>query len=333
MRDDEVAELMRRSDPAGELRDVRTEAEIAEDLRAITATTGASPLPMSARRRGWAFVAIAAVVGAVTALAGLVQIWSPYTGPAAAATPPLLELAPTTHTVGEVIDHALARLDAAPVEAAQRHASSEGWYLQTQVDDQHTSRSVITPQIQEVVWNDDLSGTVTLTAGEPYSPRDPAGAPPGELPSAPGTVLSHDEFSAGQMPVLFSEPPPTTTEQLRPYLATAAALSPDTADAVDYLGAVRALLSEWTLGPAGHAALLRILADTGGLAVAGDVTDRLGRPGTALRAISPDSPHFEYLIVISRGTGKIIALEIVYIGGLPDFAVPAPSVIDYTAWR
>jgi hypothetical protein len=329
--DEDLAELMRRTDPARTLVDERTESDIQAELRRITGQP--APVHEARHRTRWPWLAVPAVAAAVVAVAVLVQMWNPFGQTASAATPPLLVLSRTSLSVGGAMDHALSQLTATSTRESERRARLEGWYLQTEVDAQGTSASVITPQEQELVWDEDLSGTITLTAGQSYLPTD--GSPtatPGTSAPAPGTVLSDDVFPAGQMPVLFQTTPPSSAAEMKQYLATTIGIE-ISSDAVAYLRAIRILMSEWTLSPGQHAAILSTLVDLDGLEMAGGVTDRLGRPGIAFRATSPTSPQFENLFIISRETGSILALETIYLGGLPELVLPTPSVIDYTAWK
>lgn len=335
MSDNEVAELMQRSDPARDVHDRRTETQLAKDLLSITTTlTEPASKPVPHPRRTIATVLTLTAV--ITASVALVAIWTPHVVPEP-ATPPLLEVAPTNQTLDEVLGLAMEHLGSSADVVAQRGASSEVWHLETQVDDQLASNQIITPQIRKSVWDDDLSGTVIRTSGRSYSPTasqySSQGSPPEALAPKPGTVLGFDEFGPGEMPVSFPASPPTDAMQMRVYLTGPQAQDRHTTDAVAYFRMIRTLLNEWTLGPKGEVALLQFLSDTKQFTIAGDVTDRLGRQGTALRAISQTDSHFEYLLIIGSDTGRVIAAERIYVGGLPNYNVTGPAVIDYTAWK
>jgi hypothetical protein len=329
--DDDLIELMRQADPARTTAIDRYELEIRSELRRITQRSLAKQ-DLRTRTR-WPWFAVPAVVVAVVVVAVLTQMWNPPY-PVAAATPPRLVRSRTSLDVGGAMDRALSQLTPIDSDEAQRCANLEGWYLQTEIGTGSQSASVVSPQEQELIWNEHLAGTITLTAGRSYvlaegSPSAPCDA---NAPT-PGTVLSRDTFPAGEMPVLFQTPPPSTAPEMRRYLAATLAIDFD-ADAVDYLSAVRVLMSEWTLSSAQQAAVLSTLRELDGLDVAGEVTDRLGRPGIAFRATSPNSPYFENLFIVSTETGRILALETLYLGGLSELAsVPAHSVIDYVAWK
>ncbi len=326
--DEDLAELMNRTDPARTEFDRRTDADIQAELHRIT-----MPRAAERPRRRWAWMTLPAMAAIAAAVAVVVQVWNPIEQPATAATPPMLPVSKSNVDARGAIDQALATLSASDTYSSKRRAELEGWYLQTEVDSEGDSASVIAPQEQELAWNDDLSGTITLTAGRAYLPTE-------GLPSAPndasvpvaGTVLSSETFPAGHMPVLFQAAPPSTAAEMKQYLAATTGVALD-ADAISYLHAVRILMSEWTLSPSDQASVLSALADLDGIEIAGEVTDRLGRAGVALRVTSPESPHFENLLILSSETGSILALETIYLGGLPNLTLPTPSVVDYTAWK
>jgi len=327
MTDDDIDDAIRRADPARSVRDDRSEAEKTAALRRITSTPRVPARVRVASKWPWLALPVAAAVAATLVV---VQISQPVS-PAAAATPPMLTVSSISQTADEVLDDAIARLQAAPDVEPERRAAYEGWYLQTDVDGT-SPRSVISPQRHELTWQEDLSGEVTVTAGESYTVTDGTTSPVTDDTAPPaGSTLLEEQYGAGEMPVLLTTPPPADVDDLRSYLALATG-SPAN-DSVGYLLGARVLLSEWTLGPQHQAALLTILRESGDLEAVGDVTDRLGRPAVALRAASPDQPNFELLALLSRDSGALIALEVVYIGGLTELGVDPPCVTEYIAWK
>lgn len=327
MNDDDFEAALRRADPARETRDERTEEQRRAALAAIVSAPRGRRLPRRARVRP-AFALAAAAAAVVAGVVGI-QLWHPA-ATAHAATPPLLDITPVDATVEEVLDDAVARLDAAPDAGPRRGSSTEGWYIQIDVGESESS-SVISPQRREYTWNDDLSGRVLVTAGESYSVVDGVPAPPDD-PTAPepGTVLVEEEFAAGDAPVSLRNPPSTEADELRTRLAVYTGTPPRTAGSV--VSALRSLLDEWTLGPRENAALLELLREhADDLTVAGEVVDRLGRPGIALR--SSDRAHFDTLLILSAETGAPLALETIYVGGLDELDLEPPSVVEYILWR
>lgn len=327
MTGDDIDEAIRRADPARSVRDDRSEAEKTAALHRITSTPRVPARVRVASK--WPWLALPVAAAAVASLV-IVQTLQPVT-PAAAATPPMLSVSSISQTTDEVLDDAIARLQAAPDVEPERRASYEGWYLQTDVDGT-SSVSAISPQRHELAWQEDLSGELTVTAGESYTVTDGSTSPVTDDTAPPaGSTLLEEQYGAGEMPVLFTTPPPTDIDEMRSYLALATGAPAN--DSVGYILGARVLLNEWTLGPQHQAALLTILRESGDLEVLGDVTDRLGRPAIALRAASPDQPNFELLALLSRDSGALIGLEAVYLGGLPELGVDPPCVTEYIAWK
>lgn len=324
MNDDEFDDLMRRSDPARHVRDTRTDQQI---NAAVALVTREQQLPSTTRRWPWIALPAAAVLVALTLL--VINLWQPNVA-ASAATPIPLRISPAQERLGEVMSQAIALTHAEPQGASERRASYEGWYLQTDVE-AGESRSVIAPQEHSLKWNEDFSGELIVTAGTPYIVRRDVTAPAPETVSVPaGTVLLHDSYAAGQMPVMFTTPPEHAAS-LREYLAVGIGVTPSTA--AEYLNAIRILQSEWTPSASVRGAMLELLRSDESLELAGEVVDRLGRAGYALRVTSPTSPQFEYIAVVSRLDGSIIAVETIYAGGLDELDVPVGSVVDYIAWK
>jgi hypothetical protein len=311
---DDLARALQSLDPGATVTDTRSEEQIRADLEYVKT----APRRVT---RTWPRIAVPTVAAGAAIIAIVAGLLGPFGHPPGhAATPPMLALHPSNAALGDVVDRARSQLRNAGGDAARR-ASFEGWYLQTEVEERTTR---ISPQRHDVAWDADLSGVVTVTAGETYPAESATDAP------EPGSVIQHDEFQAGQMPVLFTSEPPETAAGMREYLALA--LGAPATDSVAYLSAARVLLSEWTLSGDQHAALLEGLTRLPRIQVAGDVVDRLGRPGVALRVTSSTNQHFEYLAILSAESGELIAVETIYLGGLDELRVESPCVTDYIAW-
>ena len=95
---------------------------------------------------------------------------------------------------------------------------------------------------------------------------------------------------------------------------------------------ISSLMSSVILTRAQESAILVHLSTMEGLSVAGGVTDRLGRAGIAFLATDRAPGRVEDVIIVSPGTGEIIAMETLYIGDdRPE--IDPPSVISYKAWE
>ena len=332
MNDEELDNLMRLADPAQTTQDLRSEAQIRQELDRITAR-GISSRKVPARYT-WPWLVVPGVIAAVLAVALFVQVWNPLgAATSAAATPPLLPLTPTSAGIGDVMDRALSQLAKSNDSEPERQALYEGWYLQTEVSESGSSTSVVSPQEMELVWTPELSATLTVTAGRSYVPSDGETVAPADgLAPNPGDVIQKQEFAAGDAPVLFRQPPPDSIDEMRGYLEDATGIGAN-ANVLGYVDAIRILLSEWTPSAQQMASILGVLRPFEELEVAGEVTDRLGRPGVAIRVSSDANPHFQYLFIVSTESGRIIALESIYMGGLAELDLPTPCVTDYIAWK
>lgn len=333
MNDEELDNLMRLADPAQTSEDLRLESEIRQELNRITRPETSSPKIQTGY--AWPWLVVPGLIAAVLAVAVFVQVWNPLGAVhSAVATPPLLTLTPTSMDLEDVMDRALSQLSTSNGGEPERRAHYEGWYLQTEVSESGATTSVVTPQKTEFVWTSELSGTLKVVSGRSYVPWEGETVAPADgLAPPPGEIIQQQEFPAGEMPVLFREPPPDSRDEMRTYLEETMGLGPD-ASVPGYLDAIRVLLSEWTPSAKQMASMLTILRSFGDeLQVAGEVTDRLGRPGVAVRVNSDANPHFEYLLIVSRESGRIIALETIYLGGLTELDLPTPCVTDYIAWK
>ena len=100
------------------------------------------------------------------------------------------------------------------------------------------------------------------------------------------------------------------------------------------LVAVDDLLRDQPMRPTVRAAVLRYLADTPTLALAGTTTDRLGRPGVAFSLDSDlGGLPTRCTMVVDPGTGRVLGSEQVLTTTAGALDVPVPSVIGYTAYR
>ena len=332
--DDDLARRIRAADPASAPLDYGSSPHGIQIRDRILAKAAPATEPRRLKQRrirfvsGWSLAAATALVFVLVATITLLQPRTAY-----AITPPPLDLASNDATVADVIDGCIAKLDnSASAEEPSRSASYEGWYLQVTIEGDNTVAPVIVPEEQTVEWTADLSGTATTTAGEAYTVQDGNVIPPATDVPAEGDVLQNVTYEEGTMPVVFSDSPPSDLNGMRTYLATVFGID-ESSDDTAYIDAIRALLNEWTLTNAQYALLLQLVEQLDGVSVAGDVTDRLGRAGTALRIAPPDGQYYERLLILSQGTGRIIGMESVYIGGSPDIDLPTSSVVEYVAWK
>lgn len=315
MNDDDLTRRLRESNPARTPMHERPD-EAALGMRDRIMGVPARTRPRAIPRVMWA-AAAAIVVLAVAAVSFLVP-----QAPAAAVTP-----APITFTDGktmdEVVEMAQRKLSATgtPHEPT-RFARSESWGLSVDVDEQ---RSEIIPQVMTLEWNPDLSGRMTVVAGEPYWP---GGSDPSSDASAePGDVLSQMDFRVGEFGTPVVDPPGAAREDMIAML-TAFGM-PDDPTASDVIQAMTGVFEQWTLTNEQHARILSILVKAGGLTVLGTGTDRAGRSVVGLDAASI-YPGVRDMVLISTETGRIVGVESKRV--TPDGIVPAGAVISYRMW-
>jgi hypothetical protein len=292
---------------------------IRERITALRRRARAS-LPLRiALRAAWAVPVLAAILAIGLAIGPITA------APAYAVTPPALVAQPIAQTADEVLATSIAALQAAPTRPASRDAQVVRWALR----DDGKPDPVITPVWQKWVWDTDGTGHLESTTGAPYSVTTdgkivaPAGHAPKEGPPAELPRQSAAQY--------FVEPP-AVPDALRAYIAQRIKLSAE-ADGMTIWGAISAIRDEWSLNPAQQAAALQLLRDAGGVSVLGTVSDRLGRPGIALKVTSAKRPQFTATVVLDATTHEIIAADTIYAGGSTMKLDVAPgSVIEYKAW-
>lgn len=331
---DPFEQLMRRSNPApvpstsNELDD-RARA----DLLAITtdSSTASHKPQRAARGIRWPLILMPAFVVALLVTVFVMQPWNLAGGGApAVAAPRMLDVVKSESDLEDVMEQAIRTLSSAAPSEPRRYANSEGWYIQIEVDGENAGYSEILPQQFLFEWNEDLSGTMTVSTGQAYEVGTTGAGRTAD--DAASEDVQVTEFGPGEMPVYFPEPPPTTVAEMREYLAAAMALAPD-ADAAAYVEAVKGLLSEWTLTPAQHSVTLSMLSEMPGLSLDGTATDRLGREVAVIRATPTVPTGNEAQLLLSTKTGQIIGHEFIYVGGIPELKLKPPVVTSYTAWK
>jgi hypothetical protein len=76
---------------------------------------------------------------------------------------------------------------------------------------------------------------------------------------------------------------------------------------------------------------VRILADAERLRPAGQVTDRLGRPGQAY-VYGGEGGDVRRMLILDRRTGAVLGLETTFTRDEPRYGVQAGDVMEYNAW-
>ncbi|MEE6268348.1 CU044_5270 family protein [Streptomyces diastatochromogenes] len=252
---------------------------------------------------------------------------------AAAAEPSLAGLAR--------IARARART-AGPADGPRRGSHLQSWTLSMGTGPD-TASPVTVPEERITRWNADGSGSELVVATDPQHPGRPIihdadgrwrtvsdGKVLHRATYPPGSGAPHGGLAARTRP-------PTDPAALRALLTSlyGAANGDDGAATVpQLLMALSSFRQEWTPGPRETAAIVELLADTGGLRPAGAVTDRLGRRGQAFVHDGPDGAMdaTRQMVILDPRTGQLLGTEITFTKDLPDFRITAGEVMSYEAW-
>ncbi|WP_275464889.1 CU044_5270 family protein [Streptomyces noursei] len=239
------------------------------------------------------------------------------------------------------IARALAR-SAGPADGPRRGSHLQSWTLSMGTGPD-TASPVTVPEERITRWNADGSGSELVVATDPQHPGRPVihdadgrwrtvsdGKVLHRATYPPGSGAPHGGLAARTRP-------PTDPAALRTLLTSlyGAANGDDGAATVpQLLMALSSFRQEWTPGPRETAAIVELLADTGGLRPAGAVTDRLGRRGQAFVHDGPDGAMdaTRQMVILDPRTGQLLGTEITFTKDLPDFRITAGEVMSYEAW-
>ncbi|WP_309615127.1 hypothetical protein [Salinibacterium sp.] len=307
---------IRRGDPLS----ARAERGLKEILADGPEETG---LPVRQWRRP-VFVSVAAAVLVFIMAVSVFLIAMPR---AAMAAPPLLELTPVAGSVSSALERIIMNAQTAPASSSSASIASETWSADLTLD---PAKSETFVQPREIVRtrSESLGGEIIITAG----PIRWGSITTKEHPPAPGTELEHQVFEHGQFPLLFTQPPPSNPLEMKAYFARFLGTNATTTTG-EYFRGISDLRNEWTLSGTQSAALLTFIQGLPDVELSGETLDRLGRPGLVLSTNSRTGGAFSDLLVVDQNTGVLLAAEQVYLGGLTDVHLKAPTVLDYIAWK
>ncbi|MER6573118.1 CU044_5270 family protein [Streptomyces sp. NPDC001093] len=282
-----------------------------------------APLRTPRPRLWWGLAATAVVLATtLTALLG-----GPGSPPAVAAPRPL---AVRAHSTAVPLD-GMAQLAAAAATGGSP-GLRKGTHVQSWSLGMSDDRPPVTlPEERVVRWSADDSHTELVVATDPRHPGRPVLSDEGGAPHtvADGHVLSRTTYPPSWSDAPPEARPPHAPSALRDYLAETARTATGSLTTSELLDAVQELLDHWTLGARESAALVRILADAKGLRPAGQVTDRLGRPG---EAYTYDVPGARRMLILDPRTGSVLGLETTFTRDDPRYGVKAGDVMEYSAW-
>ncbi len=285
------------------------------------------PLPgrRSGRRGGrlaWGLATCAVV--AVTALALL--LGGPSAPPAVAAPRPLAVRADATPVS---LDRLAERAEAAAADggpALRKGTHVQSWSLGMSDD----APPITLPEERVVRWTADGRHTELVVATDPRHPGRPvigedADGNPRRVED--GHVISDTTYPPSWSDAPPHSRPPHDPDRLRAYLEEAQ--HTDAMNTSQLLDAADLLLDNWTLGARESAALVRLLADSGGLRPAGEVTDRLGRHG---QAYVHEVTGVRRMLIMNPDTGAVLGLETTFTEAQPEYGVAPGDVMEYSAW-
>lgn len=272
-----------------------------------------------------------AVIAVVLVVAGNAVLGGPSTPRAVAAPRPLTV---RLHSTPVPLKEMVALADAAASGGSprlRRGTHVQSWSLGMS-DGKHP---VTVPEERVVRWRADDSHTELVVATDPRRPGRPvltdAGDDPHEV--ADGHVISRTTYPPAWNDAPPEGTPPHTAARLRAYLTeivrpqvNRSKAPPSTPELFEAVGE---LLDHWTLGARESAALVRLFAEAEGLRPAGEVTDRLGRPG---HAYVYDTGGVRRMLILEPRTGAVLGMETTFTRAEPEYRVKAGAVMEYRAW-
>jgi hypothetical protein len=249
--------------------------------------------------------------------AGLVLIID--RSPAIAATPPLLAYRPLPGSAdaSTLLTGIADRVSTLPDDSGSgtvAHLRLADWSLWTTVDGERVTSEVV-PQETEFWIAADGSGRERRSYQRPGDDE----------------VVSEESYGPGGRSTMWplgslSSDPKALEQQLTQF-------HPVSKGPAERLVAVTDASRSMPLPPPVRAAMLRYLAGTPGLTIAGYVTDRAGRPGIGFHLDSAYSGlPTRYTVIIDEATGRVLANEDMLTTTAGMLNVPVPSVISYTVY-
>ncbi|MGX1974688.1 CU044_5270 family protein [Streptomyces kronopolitis] len=345
-------QLLRQADPApaddGPWRDRPLTARAEHRLAALTRPTdpaapatgdGRRTRPRPVPRRRLVLGLTAASLAAVAALA--LTFSGAGSAPAVAAPTALtLHTGAASVSLDTLARRAEARARAAgPADGPRRGSHLQTWYMHMETGP-HAAPPITVPEERITHWNADGSGSELVVATDPRHPGRPViNDDDGHWRQvSDGQVLHDKTYPAGseaQHSGLASRTRPSADPaKLREQLSWLYGGLDGNRTTGELLSALSSFRQEWTPGPQESAAIVRMLADAGGLRQAGTVTDRLGRRGQAYVYDGPDGAmdSTRQMAIFDPRTGELLGLEVTFTKTQPEFRTRAGDVMSYEAW-
>ncbi|MEU1282493.1 CU044_5270 family protein [Streptomyces sp. NPDC005805] len=278
-----------------------------------------------ARRVAWGLAASAAVIATVSAL----LLADSGSAPAVAAPAPLEVRADSARLP---LDRLAERAHAAAGDGTPRLL--QGTHVRTWSLGMAEGKPPVTHAEERLVRRQPDGGRIELVV--PTDPRDTGAPALRDDGGTPRPVDGGADVTEVTHPPSWTDAPPGATppnrpDRLRAYLTEA--VHDEELTTPELLDAVAVFLDHWTPGARESAALARVLADAEGLRPAGQVTDRLGRPGQAYTYEGGDAPPgVRRMLIMDPGSGTVLGLETTFTADQPAYGAEAGDVMEYRAW-
>lgn len=341
---DEVRSLLAGTDPLH--RDTRVDPARPPEAEAVLASILLTPRTASVTdhhrapsesRRSSRSLAAAAVVALLVAGAVVVGPGGGST-PAVAATPPVLPYetssAEPASPVLLRISAAAAALPAEPAAGPYRYVRTQGWALNSAIGGGRVT-SVLASQQRETWRLPDGTGRVRTTAGENLVDRIGSRE---TLDAALTERAASDEDLASDG---YAPPPLVDIDRLPTGSPAAFALAVSSGANTDIpAGAlvaqhIQQLFAEQPVPPQTRADIWQLLATVPGVTYRGELTDRVGRRGTAITIDDDGTAHGlpeRYLFIIDPATGQLLEYDDILTTDPGKLNVRVPAILSLTVY-
>jgi hypothetical protein len=299
------------------LHEVTADVPMPPGLQQAAISRGKSRL---SRRR---FLRVAAAAAASTLVVAAVALRAepnhrPPSGPLL-LTPAMLKFSTTPQLGGsaaqwlEATASRVAALASTGSVGRYAYVRTESWNLSTSVSEGVASSRIVPERREQWIANDG-SGRIKITTIGQGSQRQPG---------------SDESFPAGGLSL--SWPIGSLPSDKASLERVLRADHPDDNGPAERLIAIADAYRQLPIDPPARAAMLTYLAETRGLTLRGNVTDRLGRPGVGL-SVDSDFAGLptRYTLIFDASDGRLLGYEEMLTTSPGALNVKIPAVISYT---
>lgn len=320
-----MTDALRLSDPTLNLEfPTDLDQRASQDLEAILTSR-----PAPARRR-MSFVAATAAAVVAALVVGSVWLARP---PAASAQPvalPILSVQPLSGSTVTASSRLLTLAQAAArAQTAPGPIQYRDWAMNLRVADARVDTAIVTTE-HILATNPDQSIHVTVRIADIDYPT-PASRSAWEqnAPVTVGDMLEDMTYPAGQRPVIYPEPAPTTEPALTAFFKAGHPI--DEYGTGELFVAVTDLAKEQRLTGPQQSAILRLIATSPDVITLGTVRDRAGRSGIAFATDSSFTGlPTRHVLVVDPDSGRLLASETWLTSSAGKLGITAPAATEYT---